>query len=130
MTTPFLLLDNMAERHVGLTKALAESYLEAARVTLDRHHKPPQEFIARNNSTELKMVVNWKPPDARCRGAWANADDATRDGAYACAIAATELSLGLYTVRRAETLTGADYYVAPVNQIPNDLVLRQSSNDG
>ena len=43
--------------------------------------------------------------------AWANISDATRDGAYACALAATELSCKLYAVKRAETLTGADYYV-------------------
>jgi len=121
MTIPLLPLNDMANRHVGLTRALAESYLEAARVSLARHHEPPQEFILRNGSTEQAALVVWEPPDNRCRGAWANKDDATRDGAYACAIAATELSLGLSTVRRAETLTGADYYVAPINQIPEDL---------
>lgn len=121
MTKPLLPLSNMADRHVGLTKALAESYLEAARVSLDRHHEPPQEFTLRNGSIEQAALVVWEPPDDRCRGAWANRDDATRDGAYACAIAATELSLGLYAVRRAETLTGADYYAAFINQVSDDL---------
>jgi len=45
-------------------------------------------------------------------GAWANNSDATRDGAYACALAGVELTLDLYAVRRAETLTGADYYLS------------------
>lgn len=121
MTKPLLPLSNMADRHVGLTEALAESYLEAARVSLDCHHEPPQEFTLRNGSIEKVVLVVWEPPDARCQGAWANRDDATRDGAYACAIAAIELSHGLYAVRRAETLTGADYYVAPINKIPDDL---------
>jgi hypothetical protein len=34
---------------------------------------------------------------------------------------ASELSLGLFAVRRAETLTGADYYVAPLNRAAEDL---------
>ena len=125
MTLPVLPLRDMSDRHRGLTRALAESYLEAARVSLDRHHEPPQEFALHNSpyaSLEiLTVLVEWEPPDERCRGAWANQDDATRDGAYACAIAATELALGLYTVRRAETRTGADYYVAPLNHASEDL---------
>jgi hypothetical protein len=112
MTLPVLPLRDMSDRHRGLTRALAESYLEAARVNLDRHHEPPQEFALHNSpyaSLEiLAVLVEWEPSDERCRGAWANQDDATRDGAYACAIAATELALGLYTVRRAETRTGQE----------------------
>lgn len=45
--------------------------------------------------------------------AWNNADDATRDGAYSLSIAAIEIELGLLAVERAETRTGADYYMAP-----------------
>jgi hypothetical protein len=48
----------------------------------------------------------------RERAAWANADDATRDGAYAIALSVMEAELGLVSVSRAETLTGADYYLA------------------
>jgi hypothetical protein len=125
MTLPVLPLRDMSDRHRGLTRALAESYLEAARVSLDRHHEPPQEFALHKSpyvSLEvLAVLVEWEPPDDFCRGAWANQDDATRDGAYACAIAATELVLGLYAVRRAETRTGADYYVAPLNHTAEDL---------
>ncbi len=73
------------------------------------------------------------PPDDRCKKAWGNKDDATRDGAYACALAATELCLGLYAVRRAETLTGADYYVSkdahPDNDLENCLRLEVSGTD-
>lgn len=111
----------MANRHVGLTNALAESYLEAARVSLDRHHESPQHFSLKDGSSERAALVEWESPDERCLGAWANTDDATRDGAYACAIAASEFSFDLYAVRRAETRTGADYYLASVNMIPEDL---------
>jgi hypothetical protein len=34
---------------------------------------------------------------------------------------ATELMLGLYAIRRAETRTGADYYVAPLDHTSEDL---------
>jgi hypothetical protein len=125
MTLPALPLHDMSERHRGLTRALAESYLEAARVSLDRHHEPPQAFDLHKSpyaSLEiLAVLVEWEPPDQRCREAWANQDDATRDGAYACALAATEFMLGLYAIRRAETRTGADYYVAPLDHTSEDL---------
>ena len=125
MELPHLPLQDMAERHEGLTPAVAASYLEAARVTLSRHHEPPQEFALRkfvyDSYEPSSFVMIWEPPDENCLRAWANHDDATRDGAYACAIAAAELFLGLYAVRRAETLTGADYYVAPLGGTIEDL---------
>jgi hypothetical protein len=125
MTLPVLPLRDMSDRHRGLTRALAASYLEAARVSLDRHHEPPQAFALHKSPGAalevLAVLVEWEPPDDHCRGAWANQDDATRDGAYACAIAATELVFGLYAVRRAETRTGADYYVAHLNHTAEDL---------
>ncbi|BAS59514.1 hypothetical protein NIES2135_09560 [Leptolyngbya boryana NIES-2135] len=55
------------------------------------------------------------------QNAWANQDDATRDGAYACALAAVELSRDLVALRRAETRTGADYYIAPIGTALDDL---------
>ncbi len=121
MTLSALPLVNMADRHPGLTPALAEAYLEAARVCLDRHHTPPQEFSLENDKVELRTSVDWLPADERCRLAWANESDAARDGAYACALAAAELQMGLCAVMRAETLTGADYYVAPLGAMPGDL---------
>ena len=121
MTIPLLPLANMAERHCGLTYALADAYLEAACVCLNRNHEPPQEFTLKNDNSESLALVDWQPPDERCQLAWANTDDATRDGAYACALAATELTLGLFAVKRAETLTGADYYIGSANCIAEDL---------
>src|SRR4051812_9126149 len=54
-------------------------------------------------------IVTAQP--ARQLIAWANADDATQNGAYAVALAALEAEPGLVAVSRAETLTGADYYL-------------------
>ena len=111
----------MEQRHIGLTKPIADSYTEAAGVCLDRHHESPAAFALRRNGLRSATVVAWPRPDARARGAWANATDATEAGAYACALAAVELTDGLVAVRRAETLTGADYYVAPLGNSPDDL---------
>lgn len=118
---PLLPLQDMADRHQALTPSLAESYLEAARVCLDRHHVSPKEFTLENNRVESIARVEWEVTDSRVQAAWANADDATRDGAYAFAIAATELLRGMVAVRRAETRTGADYYIALSGQDLEDL---------
>jgi hypothetical protein len=111
----------MAERHKALTPSVAGSYLEAARVCLDRHHASPKEFTLENNRVESIATVEWEVADSRVQAAWANVDDATRDGAYALAIAATELLKGMVAVHRAETRTGADYYVAPLGEELEDL---------
>lgn len=125
MILPVLPLQDLSSRHQGLTRALAESYLEAARVSLALHHQPPQQFTVQQQAQPLPpaltVVLTWEPPDARCYAAWANQDDATRDGAYPCAIVTLELLVGLYAIRRAETLTGADYYVAPLGHTGDNL---------
>ena len=111
----------MDQRHVGLTKPIADSYTEAATVCLDRHHESPTEFDLDQSGSRSPATVQWPPPDGRARDAWANTTDATEQGAYACALAAVELVSGLVAVRRAETMTGADYYVAPPGNSPEDL---------
>lgn len=121
MKTKTLPLDNMAERHIGLTPEIAAYYHQAARVCFDRHHLPPTEFVLQEKAETLKVKVEWIPTDDRCKRAWANIIDTTEDGAYACALAATELMKGLVAVHRAETETGADYYVAPIGQNADDL---------
>ena len=52
-------------------------------------------------------------PDDRVRNAYANAIDTTETGAYAVSLLVIEAVMGLVGVRRAETLTGADWYIAP-----------------
>lgn len=101
----------MSDRHPGLTPELADSYTQAARVCLDRHHAPPVEFDIHDSSERHTASLKWPPTDQRTRTAWANEIDATEAGAYACALAAVELQHGLVAVGRAETGTGADFYV-------------------
>jgi hypothetical protein len=133
MGIPLLPLIDMEERHSGLTKAIADYICEAAQVCFDRSHSPPQDFDIFAEQSEKKAKVVWKQPDEKCLRAWANKDDATRDGAYACALAASELCLGLYAVSRAETLTGADYYIAestaPIKDLENCFRLEVSGTD-
>jgi hypothetical protein len=118
---PLLALQNMSERHHALTPAIASTYLEAARVCLDRHHVSPKEFTLQNDGAESIAKVEWETTDSRIQAAWANTDDATRDGAYALAIAATELLRGMVAIKRSETRTGADYYIAFADQDLEDL---------
>ena len=120
MSQPELPLDKMHERHTGLTPAKAESFVEAARVCLDRHHTSPTVFNIRTAETTV-TEVRWTQADESCRNAYANQNDATEEGAYACALAAGELALNLVAIRRAETRTGADYYIATPGTPANDL---------
>lgn len=121
MTTKTLPLLGMADRHIGLTPEVAACYVQAARVCLDRHHTSPTDFTLSEEPENYPAVVEWEAADARARAAWANEIDTTEAGAYACALAAVELMKGLYAVRRAETKSGADYYVGPAGQELDDL---------
>lgn len=114
-------LHNMHLHHNGLTKAIAETYTEAARVCLDRHQNSPREFGIEDDGSENTVLVEWEQTDDRTRGAWANETDATCMGAYACALAATEIQRGLVAVHRAETHSGADYYIGPLGATKEDL---------
>lgn len=118
---PDLPLRNLHERHRALTISIAGTYEEAASVCLQRHHAPPVDVTLADNGSRSSASVNWVSPDQRTRDAWNNETDATRDGAYGCVIAGVEVLRGLYAVRRAETGTGADYYIGPPGSGVNDL---------
>jgi hypothetical protein len=113
-------LDGLHERHPGLTQALAESYIEAACVCLARHHQPPVVFSVNQAGNEHPRMVNFLAPNERTRNAYANDIDATETGAYGLSLAAVESVVGMVAVRRAETLTGADWYIAPNGEVIQD----------
>ena len=106
-------LARLHERHPGLTRAIAESYAEAAAVCLDRHHQSPVFVRVSGEQSSVEYELTWPRSTGRQVGAWANADDATRDGAYSLALGAAECHLGLVALARARTRTGADYPVGP-----------------
>ena len=111
----------MAQRHTGLTEVVAQTLNEGARVCLSRHHESPATFGIRDAEQQTAAVVEWEPPDDRTKNAWANEVDTTEAGAYACVLAAVELVNGLVAVRRAETGSGADYYIAVPGTSAEDL---------
>jgi len=77
--------------------------------------------VVQNGTTHINVLVEWEATDERSRAAWANHIDTTEARAYACALAAVELTGGLVAIRRAETGTGADYYIGPLDQPLDDL---------
>lgn len=122
MEKPALRFLDLSTRHIGVTTAVGAGFAEAACVCLDRHHTSPAEFhILDGEQFNGEALAEWTPSDARAKNAWANRDDATRDGAYGIAIATIEITRGLFAVSRAETRTGADYYLGPRDQPAKDL---------
>lgn len=117
---PKLLITGLHERHAGLTASLGGSFSEAARVCLSRHHESPIELLVANPNP-VAHIVHFVSPDPRTINAWANDIDTTESGAYGVCLAAVEAVESLVAVRRAETLTGADWYVAPIGTDPQDL---------
>lgn len=114
-------LHQLHERHLGLTEALGGTFVEAASVCLNRHHESPVELNITSSGGVNTRSVEFKKPDTRTMNAWANVIDTTESGAYGVSLAAVELEEKLVAVRRAETLTGADWYVAPIGSQPEDL---------
>ena len=114
-------LNDMHERHRALTSARASAYREAAFVCLQRHHKSPIEVAIVDNADLVSAGLEWEAPDSRTIDAWANSRETTEDGACACVIAAAELVRGLFAIGRAETGTGADYYLGPADATMDDL---------
>jgi len=119
--TRVLQFSDLNARHAGVSAGVANSYAEAVRVCLDRHHTSPVEFKLQDNDREEAATAEWAGTDERTKGAWANKDDATEAGAYGLALAAVEEMRGLVAVRRAETKTGADYYLGQPGSTLEDL---------
>lgn len=109
---PSLPFHDLASRHPGLTPPIASMTAEAAGVALDRHYESPQSLLIAGPAGRVQAEVSWGPIDERMRRAWNNGVSRTENGAVAIAIAAIELALGLVVVLRAETGSGADYYLA------------------
>jgi hypothetical protein len=116
-----LSIEEMHARHRALTPAVADSYYEAATVCLSRHHESPLEMVLSDNGKKSDAALAWQAPNSRVLDAWANTTDATEAGAYGCVIAGVEYLRELFAVRRAETGTGADYYIGPHGSGQDDL---------
>ena len=117
---PDLQLSELEKRHPGVTTAIASTYSEAAAVCLQRHHSTPTNIHVKHN-VELFATAQWQEPDETALRSWANEIDATEAGAYGVALAAVEVVDGLVAYARAETKTGADYYLGPAGSEITDL---------
>lgn len=111
----------MEKRHRALTPSIAGMYKEAASVCLSRHHTSPVTVALSDNGAHSVAEINWVHPTSQVIDAYANKTDTTELGASGCVIAAIELLRGLFAVRRAETGTGSDYYIAPLGSGVDDL---------
>ena len=112
-SAPFPLIDTLHRMHKGVTEALSASYVEAAAVCLNDAGDPPAHLtVQADGKAHERYLASWPTPTDRIRRSWNNLEDATRDGAYGVALAASECCLGYVAVRRAETKTGADYYLS------------------
>lgn len=121
MRTHTFVIKGLDKRHPGLTPAVAGAYSEAAYVCLDRHHTSPVILSVARGEDSCKGITAWEATDPRTKSAWANETDATEAGAYCVALVTIEATDGLVAVRRAEGLTGADYYLGQPGQIVQDL---------
>ena len=119
------------ERHIGLYEPLCRAYADAAGICLSRHHKSPID-IQINKQMEICMrEVRWEIPDNQAVRSWANDNDTTRDAAYSVSLAVIEAEFGLFALTRAETKTGADYYIGPLDasDLENAFRLEVSGTD-
>jgi len=134
MTSRALRMLDLSKRHPGISEGISQSFAEAARVCLDRHHTPPADFQLADNAHEEAATADWIAVDWRLKNAWANKDDATEYGAYAMALAAIELTRGLVAVMRAETRSGVDYYLGEsrgdLDNVEVSLCFEVSGTDG
>ncbi len=118
-----LSFQDLSTRHPGVSTGLGSYMSEAARVCLDRHHNSPIELRIVSGELEAVTVAvaEWEVADQKTRAACANYDDTTEYGAYAICLAAVEVGHGLVAIQRAETRTGADFYIAEPGTPADDL---------
>jgi len=114
-------LSELHQRHPGLTAPLGGTFEEAASVCFARFHSPPVEITVDFDAREEKRLIDYSVPSMRVCNAHANEIDATEAGAYGVSLAVLENVKGLVAVKRAETLTGADWYVMPQGAESEDL---------
>lgn len=118
---PALKIDCLERRHTGISPGIGLWLYEGACVCLSRHHESPVELEVCRSGVASAREVEFTMPDQTVLNAWANDIDATEAGAYGICIAAVETEENLLAVRRAETLTGADWYVGPPGTTADNL---------
>jgi len=101
-------------RHPGVSAGVCAACVEATDVCMSRHHTPPETALhIEREGARVSRILRWQQPTPDVSRAWNNADDATRDAAYIVSLAVAEDELEMVAFSRAETRTGADYYIGP-----------------
>ena len=108
---PLTPLETLFERHKGFYIHICQAYADAAGVCFSRHHIAPVDLRIVNHKETYSREIGWEKPDEQTLRSWANKDDATRDAAYSVSLSIIEAKFGLLALSRADTKTGADYYV-------------------
>ncbi len=111
--------EHLHRRHPWLSNGLSLMLAEAARVALDRHHKPAatdstiatKDLTVASGGTSDTYTASWTVPTERERKSHANRKDATEDGAYCLAIAAVEARMEMFALGRTQQGSGADFWV-------------------
>lgn len=114
-------IQGLWERHRGVSRGIASAYSEAVSVCLHKQHSAPVHYDLRDNNDHHEAVVEWEAPTAELIDAWGNDIDVVEWAAYGLALAGMELTRGLVALGRAETKSGADYYLGLADDGPNDL---------
>jgi hypothetical protein len=114
-------VENLWERHVGVSRGLALAYAEALSVCLQKHHTSPLQYDLRDDEHSREAIVEWNAPADSLQRAWGNEIDVVESAAYGLALAAMELTRGLVAIGRAETKSGADYYLGTPGEEMTDL---------
>ena len=110
---PVLDIYNLHRRNY-FARELTDSYALSAAVCMSRHHVPPGVWSVRiDDADDADYLVYWELPTPEHIRSCGNHDEATRDGAYALALAAADTQLNLVALGRAEGRTGSDFYLIP-----------------
>ena len=75
-----LRIDDLHERHPGLTEEGSRFYHQAACVCLDRHHEPPKGFDVDVDQERHQCCLLWQPANATARRTHKNELDTTECG--------------------------------------------------
>ncbi|MGZ5440831.1 MAG: hypothetical protein ACXW5U_08705 [Thermoanaerobaculia bacterium] len=99
-------------KHIGVSKALSETFEEATAVCLSDGPGAPTPFEVAVKDTTTRRLLRWQEPNVTQHRAWANTIDCIEAAAYGVALSAVESEFGFVAIERASTRTGADYYLA------------------
>ena len=99
-------------RHPGLYEPLCRAYADAAAICFSESHTSPVEIEIRHEDSTCLRELAWDEPSGDAWASWRNSHEATEQGACSVGLATVEAELGLVALSRAETRTGADFYIA------------------